>query len=110
MQDSQGKTKQESKEKPDSKAKEGASSKVRSCASDREREIRQAVASTVMLPLLPTPKQQQELIQKSIETAITSKSSTSLHKRLNDKQIEANIINSKRVVKSAMKWQKGMGL
>ncbi len=110
LSDSQGKTKQESKEKPDSKAKEGASCKVRSCATDREREIRQAVASTVMLPLLPTPKQQQELIQKSIETAITSKPPTSLHKRLNDKQIEANIINSKRVVKSAMKRQKGMGL
>lgn len=110
LSDSQGKTKQESKEKPDSKVKEGASSKVRSCASDREREIRQAVASTVMLPLLPTPKQQQELIQKSIETAITSKSPTSLHKRLNDKRIEANIINSKRVVKSAIKRQKGMGL
>ena len=53
---------------------------------------------------------EQELIQKSIETAITSKPPTSLHKRLNDKQIEANVLNSKRVVKSAMKRQKGMGL
>ena len=67
-------------------------------------------ANTVMLPILPTPKQQQELIQKSIETAITPKSPTSLHKRLNDKRIEANIINFNRVVKSAMKWQKGVGL
>ena len=38
------------------------------------------------------------------------KSPTSLHKRLNDKRIEAKIINSKRVVKSAIKRQKGMGL
>ena len=63
---------------------------------DRERAARELVAATLMFPLLPNPKEQQNIISNTIPR-------TSFKKNLEEKRAEANIINAKRILKSRRK-------
>ena len=90
-----------------SRIKEREPQRLRSTTADRQTSTREAIATSLILPILPEIKKQQEIIEESMKNrtkALTQKQVTpqkqrpSLTEHLKEKQALADRLNSKRTL------------
>ena len=97
-----------------SRTKEREPQRLRSTPSDRQAPVREAIATTMILPILPEIKKQQEIIEESMKNrtkTITQKQVTpqkqrpSLTERLKEKQALSDRLNNKKALKPKIRRQ-----
>ena len=97
-----------------SRIKEREPQRLRSTTSDRQTSAREAIATTMILPVLPEIKKQQEIIEESMKSGTKSlaqkqetpqKQLPSLTERLKEKQALADRLNNKRALKPKIRRQ-----
>ena len=91
-----------------SRTKEREPQRLRSTSTDRQTSAREAIATTLILPVLPEIKKQQEIIEESMKNGTKSlvqkqetpqKQRPSLTERLKEKQALSDRLNDKRALK-----------